>query len=84
MDNSTKVCLSLNWIPSGLQKSVSVKNITYKALTLKEEFHVSYKNDRNLLSTLMKNSKQAYYDKYFEISCNNIKNTWNETISLFL
>ena len=64
--------------------SICEKQITYKALILEEEFHVSYKKDRNLLSTLMKNSKQAYYDKYFEINCNNIKNTWNETISLFL
>ena len=24
----------------------------------------------------MKKSKQAYYDKYFERNCNNIKNTW--------
>ena len=33
---------------------------------LKEEFHTNYKKYRNLLSTLMKKSKQAYYDKYFE------------------
>ena len=32
--------------------------------------------DRNILSTLMKKSKQAYYDKYFESNWNNIKNTW--------
>ena len=42
---------------------------------LKEEFHTKYKH-RNLFSTLMKKSKQAYYDKYFERNCNNIKNTW--------
>ena len=42
---------------------------------LKEEFHTNYKKYRNLLSTLMKKSKQAYYDKYFERNWNNIKNT---------
>ena len=43
---------------------------------LKEEFHTNYKKFRNPLSTLMKKSKQAFYDKYFERNWNNIKNTW--------
>ena len=66
----------------GLQKSISVKNklltnfINKKDPILKEEFHTNYKKYRNLLSTLMKKSKQAYYDKYFERNWNNIKNTW--------
>ena len=76
------------WITSGLQKSISVKN---KLLTnyfnkrdpiLKEEFHTKYKIYRNLLSTLMKKSKQAYYDKYFERNWNNIKNTLKEIKSI--
>ena len=60
------------WITLGLQKSISVKNkllknfINKKGPILKEEFHTNYKKYRNLLSTLMKKSKQAYYDKYFE------------------
>ena len=57
------------WITLDLQKSTSVKN---KLLTnfikkndpiLKQEFHTNYKKSRNLLSTLMKKSKQAYYGK---------------------
>ena len=69
------------WITLGLQKSISVKNkllanfINKKDPILKEEFHTNYKKYRNLLSTLMKKSKQAYYDKYFERNWNNIKNT---------
>ena len=60
------------WITLGLQKSISVKNklltnlINKKSPILKEEFHTNYKKYRNLLSTLMKKSKNAYYDKYFE------------------
>ena len=78
-----KTCIAL-----GLQKSISVKN---KLLTnfnnkkdsiLKEEFHTNYKKYKNLLSTLMKKSKQAYYDKYFERNWNNIKNTWKGIKSL--
>ena len=42
---------------------------------LEEEFHTKYKISRNLISPLMKKSKQAYYDKYFERNWNNIKNT---------
>ena len=69
------------WITSGLQKSISVKNkllvnfINKKDPILKEEYHTNYKKYRNLLSTFMRRSKQAYYDKYFETNWN-IKNTW--------
>ena len=76
------------WITLGLQKSISVKNklltnfINKKDPILKEEFHTNYKKYRNLLSTLMKKSKQAYYDKYFERNWNDIKNTWKGIKSL--
>ena len=30
----------------------------------------------------MKRSKQAYYDKFFERNCNDIKNTWKGIKSL--
>ena len=70
------------WITPGLQKPIFVKNklltnfINKKDPVLKEEFHTNYKKYRNLLSTLMKKGKQAYYDKYFEKNWSNIKNTW--------
>ena len=75
-------------ITLGLQKSISVKNklltnfINKKDPILKEKFHTNYKKYRNLLSTLMKKSKQAYYDKYFKGNWNNIKNTWKGIKSL--
>ena len=50
--------------------------INKKDPILKEEFHTKYKNYRNLLSTLMKKSKQAYYDRCFEKNWNNTKSTW--------
>ena len=70
------------WIALGLQKSISAKNkllksfINKKDPVLKEEFDTKYKIYRNLLSTLMKKSKQDYSEKYFERNWNNIKNTW--------
>ena len=56
--------------------------INKKDPILKEEFHTNYKKYRNLLSTLLKKSKQAYYDKYFERNWNNTKNTWKGIKSL--
>ena len=76
------------WITLGLQKSASVKNkllvnlINKKDPKLKEQFHTNYKKYRNLLSTLMKKSRQAYYDKYVERNWNNIKNIWKGIKSL--
>ena len=67
------------WITLGLQKSMSVKNkllinfINKKDPILKEECHSNYKKYRNLLSALMKKSKQAYYDRYFERNWKGIK-----------
>ena len=76
------------WITLSFQKSISVKNklfvnfINKKDPILNEEFHTNYKKYRNLLSTPMKRSKQAYFDKYFEATWNNIKNTWKGIKSL--
>ena len=76
------------WITLGLQKSISVKKklltnfINKKDPILKEEFHTNCKKYRNLLFSLMKKSKQAYCDKYFERNWNNIKNTWEGIKSL--
>ena len=58
-------CQSKPWITLCLQKSISVKNkllanfINKKDPILKEEFHTNYKKYRNLLTTVMKKSKQA-------------------------
>ena len=65
------------WINLSLQKSMSVKNklfknfINKKDAILKEEFHSNYKKYINLLSTLMRKSKEAYYDKCFGRNWNN-------------
>ena len=79
---------SKRWITLGSQKSISVKNkllkivINQKDPTLKKKYHTKYKKCRNLLSTAMRKSKQAYYNKYFETNWNNIKNTWKAIKSL--
>ena len=62
---------SKSWIILGLQKSIYVKNKLLahfkKDPILKEEFYINYKKYGNLLSIVMKKSKQAYYDILKEI-----------------
>ena len=53
-----------------------------KDITQKNKLHNNYKIDRNLISTLMKRSKQNYYSKYFESSLTNITNTWKGVQSI--
>ena len=59
------------WMTSCIQKSVYVKN------KISEKFiNKKYKAYMKLLSTLIKQSKQIYYTKYFGNNWNNIKNNW--------
>ena len=57
------------WITFGIQKSISVENkllkkfINKKNPQIKAECHEKYKKYRNLLSTLLKKSKEIYYTK---------------------
>ena len=54
------------------------KFINKKDPQIKAVFHEQYKTYRNLLYTLMKQSKQIYYTNYFENNWNNNKSTWKE------
>ena len=74
--------LSKYKLSMALQKSSSIKNklfsdlINKKDLTQKTELHIKYKSYRNMLSTLMKKSKQNYFIKFFEKNLKNLKNNW--------
>ena len=76
------------WITPALQKCLTVKNHRIKKFIncndsqTKEQLHTRYKEYRNLLSTLLKRSKTNYYNHYFDINWNNIKNTWKEIKSI--
>ena len=50
--------------------------ITAKDPQVKEMYHEEYKDYRNILSTIFKQSKTNYYNHYFEANWNSIKNTW--------
>ena len=70
------------WITSGLQKSIAIKNKLFDKFIksnkpiIKEKLHNDYKSYRNMISTLLKQSKKNYYGKYFKDNINNMKNTW--------
>ena len=74
----------------GLQKSISIKNhlltksIKLKDVTLKNEAQIKYKQCRNLLSTLMKESKKSYITNYFQKNLNDfdLKTTWKDIKNL--
>ena len=76
------------WITPALQKSISIKNALFKRYIKlkspfkKKEVHQQYKYYRNLLSTLMKKSKQNYYEQFFKNNLNNLKNIWKGIRSL--
>ena len=77
------------WITSGIQKSIYIKKklkrfINKKDPQIKTAFHEQYKTYKNLLSTLLKQSKQIYCTKYFENNWNNIKNTWKGIKTIIL
>ena len=69
-------------ITPALQKSISIKNnllkkfVTAKDPEIKERYNKEYKDYRNLLSTILKQSETNYYNHYFESNWNCIKNTW--------
>ena len=76
------------WLSKGLQKSIQIKNVFFKKYirakdeATKVKFHDKYKEYRNLLSTLMKKSKENYYNNFFQTNLKNIRNTWKGIKSL--
>ena len=69
------------WITQGLQISIKKKNtlcsryIRYKESSHKKDLHSKYKSYQNLLSILLKDSKQQYCTDFFKSDNNDIKKT---------
>ena len=87
-----KVCQPKNpWITNGLLRSISTKNLLYKKFLkaknpeLKSQKHAKFKKHRNLLSKLIRISKNNYYKNYFYENKNDLKQKWkvvNEIIGI--
>ena len=75
---------TIPWITTALQKSISIKNdlfkkyIKLKSPDEKNEVHQQYKYYRYLLSTLMKKSKQNYYERFFKNSLKTISKIYGK------
>ena len=70
------------WITKGILKAISIKNKNFKKfvkaidVATKTMYHERYKNYRNQIVTLIRQSKINYYEKYFSNNMKNSKNTW--------
>ena len=70
------------WITGSLKNSIHHKNrlflqyINCKDPILKTVKHNKFKEYRNILKLLLKDSKKQYFNEFFKNNINNIKNTW--------
>ena len=74
--------LNRTWVTKGLSKAITTKNKIHKKFlkakdpTLKNRLHNEFKRRRNIISNLLKKSKQNHYTKFFDNNLDNLKNTW--------
>ena len=70
------------WITHGILASINDRDKLYKEFTkeidpiLKSELHTRYKRKRNMIVTLLRQSKKQYFAAYFEEHKSNVKKTW--------
>ena len=66
------------WITTDLQKFIVIKKKLFGKFIKSTNTIIKddYKSYRNMISTLLKQSKKNYHDKYFKDNINNMKNTW--------
>lgn len=65
------------WLTSGLLQSIKTKSRYFKLWKLNMVSDEYYRNYRNKLTTILRVSKQKFYESRFTRSRNNIKLTWN-------
>ena len=67
------------WLTDGLRKAIKHKNKLYKKLKKIPVTHiiVEYKQYKNKLNKLLKESERMYYQDMFENYRDNMKQTWN-------
>ena len=70
------------WITTGIAKSIKVKDNLYKKfssetnLQKKAEYQKQFRTYRNYISTLLRCSKDLYYNGLFEENKRNVKTVW--------
>ena len=70
------------WITPAIEKSILIKNILFKKHIklsdplINQEVQLKCKYYRILIHTILKKSKQNYYEKFFQNNLNDIKKIW--------
>ena len=70
------------WITNGIRKSIKRREKYYKKFikakdeVIKEDYHSKYKEIRNAIVTLCRQSKKMHFQKFFLENANNAKKTW--------
>ena len=70
------------WITTGITKSIKVKDNLHKIflsetnLQKKAEYQNQFRTYQNYISTLLRCSKDSYYNGFFEENKRNIKTVW--------
>ena len=70
------------WITSGIRKSIKRREKLYKKFikakegSTKDAYHTQYKELRNKIVQLCRQSKKNHYQKFFDENANNLKLTW--------
>ena len=70
------------WISNGILTSIKDRDTLYKAFakatdpTNKSELFLRYKQKRNLIVTLLRESKKQYFADFFEEHKSDVKKTW--------
>lgn len=79
MSQQKDKCKRNPWMTTGLQKTCQRKNVLYLTFIKNRtsENERDYKMYKNKLTSLLRTQKKLYYNKVFENSKNNIKQTWN-------
>ena len=71
------------WLTSGILRSISKRDYFYRKFlkasdaSAKAQFFDSYKSYRNLIVTLIRQSKVNHYTSYFDHHSNNIQKVWS-------
>ena len=70
------------WITNGIRKAIQRREKLYKKFIkaknqeIKKNYHKKYKDLRNQIVTLCRESKNLHYQNYFKDNANNTKKTW--------
>lgn len=80
---SSNLISSKNWMTGGILTSIKKRDNIHKRYLkckdacMKENILYQYKQDRNLIVTLWRNSKSSFHKSYFQEHKSNLKKVWN-------